>query len=124
MPGILPAVGAECAPAMRYDSCMPGTKPELFTVVCPCCQAELQVDPETRAVISHKEHEKPKMFSDLESAVSRFKGEAERREEAYRRSLSEHKDHAKVLDKKFDELFKKAQENPDEPPPRRDIDWD
>jgi hypothetical protein len=37
---------------------------------------------------------------------------------------SEHKDHAKVLDKKFDELFKKAQENPDEPPPRRDIDWD
>ena len=64
------------------------------------------------------------MFSDLESAVTRFKGEAERREEAYRRSLSEHKDHAKVLDKKFDELFKKAQENPDEPPPRRDIDWD
>ena len=49
---------------------------ELITVSCPCCQAELQIDPVTRAVISHKEHEKPRSMADLEAAVNRFKGEA------------------------------------------------
>jgi hypothetical protein len=60
----------------------------------------------------------------MEAAVSRFKGEAGRREEAYQKSVSDFKDHHKVLERKFEELFKKAQENPDEPPPKRDIDWD
>ena len=97
---------------------------ELFGVLCPCCTAELQIDPETKAVISHKEAERPKTFADFESAVTSFQTEAERREQAYRRSVSEHKDHHKVLEKKFDELFRKVQENPDEPPPKRDIDFD
>jgi hypothetical protein len=29
-----------------------------------------------------------------------------------------------VLEKKFDELFKRAKENPDQAPPKRDIDLD
>jgi hypothetical protein len=99
-------------------------RPDLFKVTCPCCQAELQIDPETRAVISHKEHEKPRTFSDMEAAVTRFKGEQDRREDAFQRSVAEHKDHQKILEKKFDELFKQAKENPDLPPPRRDIDFD
>jgi len=99
-------------------------KTELIAVQCPCCNAELHIDPETRAVISHKEAEKPRTIADMEAAVSRFKGEAGRREEAYNKSVAEVKDHQKVLEKKFEELFKKAQENPDEPPPKRDIDWD
>ena len=96
----------------------------LFTVACPCCQAELQIDPETRAVISHKEHKKPPAIGDLDAAVSRLKGEADRREEAFRRSVEQHKDHQKVLDKKFDELLRQAKEDPDSPPPKRDIDFD
>jgi hypothetical protein len=35
-----------------------------------------------------------------------------------------HKSHADVLSKKFDEMLKIAKENPDEPPPKRDIDFD
>jgi hypothetical protein len=30
----------------------------------------------------------------------------------------------KVLEKKFDELFRQAKENPDLPPPKRDFDFD
>lgn len=97
---------------------------ELFTVACPCCNAELQIDPVTRAVISHKEHEKPRSIADLEAAMTRFKGEAERREDAFQKSVAEHKIHKSVLDRKFDELLKQAKANPDEPPPKRDIDWD
>jgi hypothetical protein len=103
---------------------MPKKPSELFTVSCPCCQAELQIDPVTRAVISHKEQEEPRSVSDLEAAVTRFKGEADRREDAFQKSVSEHRQHHQVLDRKFDELLKQARENPDTPPPKRDIDWD
>ena len=99
-------------------------KPELLKVTCPCCEAELHVDPETGAVIRHKEHEKPRMMADLEAAVSHFKGAANRREDAFQKSVSDHKSHTDVLNKKFDEMLKLAKENPDEPPPKRDIDWD
>jgi hypothetical protein len=84
----------------------------------------LRIDPSTRAVIGHKEHEKPRVMADLEAAVSRFKGEADRREDAFRKSVENHQKHHAVLDRKFDELLKQARENPDEPPPKRDIDWD
>ncbi|HLJ13630.1 MAG TPA: hypothetical protein VKV15_03980 [Bryobacteraceae bacterium] len=97
---------------------------ELFTIACPCCEAELQIDPETHAVISHKEHKRPSSVGDLETAVSRLKGEAQRREDAFQKSLAQQKDHQKVLDRKFDELLRQAKENPDEAPPKRDIDFD
>jgi len=98
--------------------------PGLFTVECPCCKAELKVDPETRSVIEHKAHEKPREMADIEAAMTRFQGEASRREDAFQKSVEQHKDHHKVLERKFDEMFKKVKENPDMPAPIRDIDWD
>jgi hypothetical protein len=38
--------------------------------------------------------------------------------------VESHKTHHDVLSKKFDEMLKIAKENPDEPPPKRDIDFD
>ncbi|MEO8096307.1 MAG: hypothetical protein ABI811_01290 [Acidobacteriota bacterium] len=97
---------------------------KLITVTCPCCQGELHVDPETSAVIRHKEHVKPPTMADMEEAVSRFKGEAGRRESAFEKSVAENKNRADVLNKKFDEMLRLAKENPNEPPPKRDIDFD
>lgn len=97
---------------------------ELIMVTCPCCKAELHIDPETGAVIRHKEAEKPPTFADFESAVQRMKGEAGRREDVFKKSVEQHKTHHDVLSKKFDEMLKVAKENPDEPPPKRDIDFD
>ena len=42
---------------------------KLVTVTCPCCQAELHIDPDTGAVIRHKEHVKPPSIADFETAV-------------------------------------------------------
>ena len=98
--------------------------PPLITVTCSCCQAELHIDPETSAVIRYVEHVKPPTFADLESAVERQKGEASRRENAFLKSVESQKTHQDVLSKKFDEMLKIAKENPDEPPPKRDIDFD
>jgi hypothetical protein len=97
---------------------------ELITVTCPCCQAELHIDPETSAVIRHKEHVKPPSVADFETAVQRHKGEADRRDDLFKKSVEQHKSHHDVLSKKFDEMLKIAKENPDEPPPKRDIDFD
>jgi hypothetical protein len=95
-----------------------------FEVECPCCQATLKIDAETRAVISYVEKPKPKTFEDFTAAVEHQRGEAGRRENAFMKSVEEHKVHKQVLERKFEDLFKKAKENPDAPPPRRDIDLD
>ena len=96
----------------------------LFEVQCPCCQASLKIDPQTRAVISHKAAEKPRTMEDMDAAMHFFRGEASRREEAFQKSVESHRKSKDVLARKFDELLKQAKESPDTPPPQRDIDLD
>ncbi|HVX65322.1 MAG TPA: hypothetical protein VHA11_01900 [Bryobacteraceae bacterium] len=96
----------------------------MFDVVCPCCQAELKIDPETRAVITSKAAEKPRELANIEIGLERLKGAAARREEAFQKSFEAEKMQSQVLARKFDELFKKAKETADEPPPKRDFDLD
>ena len=96
----------------------------MLEIECPCCQAVLKIDVETRAVISHKAPEKPRAVEDLATAVARLKGEGARREEVFRKQFEAEKTHGKVLEKKFDELFKQVKENPDLPPPKREFDFD
>ena len=96
----------------------------MFEVDCPCCQAKLKIDSETRAVIAHTVPEKPPAISDLAAEVAKLKGEGARREEVFRKQVEAQKQHGKVLERKFDELFQRAKENPDAPPPVREIDFD
>jgi hypothetical protein len=96
----------------------------MFDVECPCCQAILKIDPETRAVIAHTIPEKPRLIDDLAAEVEKLKGAGARREEIFQKQFEAEKSHGKVLEKKFDELFKRAKENPDEKRPMRDIDLD
>jgi hypothetical protein len=96
----------------------------LFEVECPCCNAVLKVDPETRAVIAHAVPEKPPAIEDLAAAVAKLKGEPGRRDEVFRKQFEAEKSHGKVLERKFDELLKQAKENPDTSRPMRDIDLD
>ncbi|HWC98186.1 MAG TPA: hypothetical protein VG456_15605 [Candidatus Sulfopaludibacter sp.] len=94
----------------------------MFDVVCPCCKAVLKVDPETTAVIAHTVPERPPLIEDLAAEVAKLKGAGARREELFQKQFEAEKSHGKVLEKKFDELFKRAKENPDLTPPKRDID--
>ena len=94
----------------------------MFEIPCPCCKAVLTIDPETRAVIAHTVVEKPPLIEDLALEVAKLKGEGARREQLFQKSFEAEKTHGQVLEKKFDELFKRAKENPDEKRPLRDID--
>lgn len=96
----------------------------MFEVVCPCCDAILKIDPETQAIIAHTVPEKPRTIDDLAAEVEKLKGAGARREEIFRKQFEAEKSHGKVLEKKFDELFKRAKEDPDTRPPQRDIDLD
>ena len=96
----------------------------MFDVACPCCQAVLKIDSETEAVIAHTVPERPRPIEDLAAEVAKLKGAGERREEIFRKQFEAEKSHGKVLEKKFDELFKRAKEDPDQRPPQRDIDLD
>jgi Zn-finger nucleic acid-binding protein len=97
---------------------------DLFTVECPCCGAELVLDAKLKTVIRHTAPEKPPTFADFETAVERQKTEAQKREEAYLKSVTAEKMKQDVLSRKFDELLKQAKDSPDSPPPLRDFDID
>jgi hypothetical protein len=96
----------------------------MFEVQCPCCEAILKVDPETRAVIAHTVPEKPRAIEDLAAEVEKLKGAGARREEVFQKQFEAEKQHGQVLSKKFDELFKRAKESPDTGKPIRDFDLD
>ena len=92
-------------------------------VTCPCCDAILTIDPELNAVLDHKAPAKPQMAVQLKDAVKMVKEEATRRDEKYQKIAEAEKNKSKVLEAKFQELFKKAKEEPVSKP-LKDIDLD
>ena len=96
----------------------------VFQIDCPCCKAILKVDPETQAVLSFKELEKPPVIEDLGAAVQRLKGEEQKRDQVFRKQVEAEKSHGKILEKKFDELLRQAKSEPVGKPRVRDIDLD
>ncbi|MGH9720818.1 MAG: hypothetical protein ACRD8O_11445 [Bryobacteraceae bacterium] len=121
MSGLRLHPGQAARPSYCYDVSMAKGS---FEVECPCCQAILKIDAETHAVLTHKVPEKPKPIEDLAAEVAKLKGASGRREAVFQQSFEAQRMHGKVLEKKFDELFKQAKENPDMTPPKRDIDLD
>jgi DNA repair exonuclease SbcCD ATPase subunit len=92
---------------------------ETFEVECPCCGATLKVDSRVKAVLEHKEKPRPKTLEDINVGVERLKGAEQAREEAFQKSVEALKSSKSVLDRKFEELLKKAKaDDPTAPPPK------
>ncbi len=98
-------------------------KSSTIEITCPCCDATLIVDPALGAVLDHKVPVKPHMAVQLKDAVKQVKEEASRRDEKYQKIADAEKNKSKVLEAKFQELFKKAKEEPITKP-LKDIDLD
>lgn len=97
---------------------------DIFEVQCPCCGSTLRIDPETQAVIQHREPEKKPAIEDLHVAAEQLKGEAQRRNDIFEKSFASHLSAAKVREKKFEELLKQAKEDKSEARPKRPFDFD
>jgi hypothetical protein len=99
------------------------TQAPTIQVTCPCCGATLTVDASLPAVLDHKLPAKTHAVAELKDATKALKAEADRRDEKYQQLLDAEKSKGKVLNRKFQELLKKAKEEP-LTKPLKDIDLD
>jgi hypothetical protein len=95
-----------------------------FELECPCCKANLKIDPEVRAVIAYKEAEKPREIADIAAGLEKLREKESQRDSVFAKRMAEEKASKDVLARKFDELFKRAQEDPDKGPPQKPFDLD
>jgi len=93
-----------------------------FTILCPCCQGRLTIDPELEAVIAHEAAPAPRAAKDLGAALDSLRSKSAEREEKFRQQMQAEAQKGKVLDRKFQESLKKAKDSPD--PPRRPFDFE
>jgi hypothetical protein len=92
-------------------------------VTCPCCDAILTVDPALPAVLNHKLPARPQVVAQMKDVGKHLQQEATRRDEKYQQLAEAEKNKSKVLEAKFQELLKKAKEEPITKP-LKDIDLD
>jgi hypothetical protein len=95
--------------------------PEALDVTCPCCQAELKVDPDTGAVVWHEQKKGP--AADFDELVTRVQSQRSVLDEKFARSMQQTKNARSILDKKFEEAKKRVEADPTGKPPNP-FDWD
>ena len=84
--------------------------PEALDVNCPCCGALLKVDPETGAVVwADKKAAPARDFDDLVKGVQ---SQWSRLDEKFARSVQQTKRASEILDKKFEEARRRAEQDP------------
>ena len=96
-----------------------------ITVRCPECSSELMVDVATGEVLSHRKPKQPiaggKDFDSLLKGLDDDKAHAE---DVFQREVAAMKDRDRLLEEKFREALKRAEEEPDEGRPHRPFDFD
>jgi hypothetical protein len=86
---------------------------EKFSVICPCCDANLTIDAQTGSILSFEEKKKALgSFEDLKGELSKQK---ELREQLFSQEMSSVKDRERLLEEKFKEALKKADKTSDQP---------
>jgi hypothetical protein len=93
-----------------------------FTLKCPCCDAQLTIDPELKAVIAHEPPPPRRTVGDLGGAFDVLRSKSAEREQRFRQQMEAEAQKGKLLDRKFQEGLKRAKDSPD--PPRRPFDLD
>jgi len=94
-----------------------------FEIACPNCGAKLTVDAELGKVLHHEPPPKSAKAPDLDHAAQLLQREAQRREALFKQSAQDEKVKSQLLERKFEEAFKKTKDEPIGPP-IKDIDLD
>ena len=96
-----------------------------LTVACPECGSALTVDAATGEVLSHRAPKRPPAGGkDFDSLLAGLDSDRARAEETFERARAAERDRDRLLEEKFREALKRAEEEPDEGPPRRPFDLD
>ncbi|MBX7169346.1 MAG: hypothetical protein K1X72_00075 [Pyrinomonadaceae bacterium] len=83
---------------------------EKFTIICPCCEATLTIDAQTGALLAHEE--KKKVLGSFEDLKSNLEKQKEARENIFAQEMSSMKDRERLLEEKFKEAMKRAENEP------------
>jgi len=84
-----------------------------FTIICPCCEANLTIDAQTGAILSHEEKAKP--LASFDEMVKGLDKQKQMREQIFAQELSSMKDRDRILEQKFQEAMKRAEKDKDKP---------
>ena len=96
-----------------------------LTVRCPDCSSDLVIDAETGEVLSHRKAKQPLAGGkDFDSLLKGLDDDKARAEDVFQREVTALKDRDRLLEEKFREAMRRAEEDPDEGPPRRPFDLD
>ncbi len=84
-----------------------------WTILCPCCEATLVVDAQTGAIISHREKAKP--LASFEEMAKDLERQKATRNQMFTQELGSLKDRERLLEEKFRNAMKRAEEEKDKP---------
>ena len=94
-------------------------------VVCPDCSSRLTVDAATGEVLAHERpHKPPAGGKELDELVAGLDRDKEQAEDLFQREVNAFKDRDRLLEEKFEEAMKRAEEADDGTPPPRPFDSD
>ncbi|GAB4232644.1 MAG: hypothetical protein OHK0028_08150 [Deltaproteobacteria bacterium] len=102
---------------------MSGPGDAILQVVCPCCNAILEVDRGTGAVKEWREPEDPRKITDLKDARKVLDEEKAAVEARFRAMVQADKEKGTAMERKFREFLEKGQGEASAKP-LRDIDLD
>jgi hypothetical protein len=96
-----------------------------LTVRCPECNSDLVVDAATGQILSHRRQKQPiGGGKDFDALFQSLDEEKARAEDTFAREVAALKDRDRILEEKFREALRRAEEDPDEGPPPRPFDLD
>lgn len=96
-----------------------------LTLRCPDCNSHLVVDSATGEVLSHRLPDAaPADGKDLSALLDDLEQQKEQAEDIFSREMEALKDRDRLLEDKFAEALKRAEEEPDDEPPVRPFDLD
>ena len=94
-----------------------------LTVRCPDCSSDLVIDAETGEVLSHRRAKQPIAGGkDFDSLLKGLDDDKARAEDVFQREVAAMKDRDRLMEEKFREALRRAEEDPDKSPPPRPFD--
>jgi hypothetical protein len=100
-------------------------EPRKLTVRCPDCGSDLVIDASTGEVLSHRRPKQPPAGGkDFDALLKGLDEDKSRAEDVFQREVAALKDRDRLLEEKFKEALRRAEEEPDEGPPLRPFDLD
>ena len=97
-------------------SVTPVSMPAALHVRCPDCGSDLVIDASTGAVLSHRKAKQPIAGGkDFDSLLKGLDDDKNRAEDIFQREVSALKDRDRILEEKFREAMKRAEDSPDCP---------